>query len=416
MSSRYGKLFQIEDLGDDRAARVLQQIDLNGNKAETGYDEGWLQKFLGDHPQALPIVDIEPVMDGAVPVCRELETPSGWIDLLLVSPRGDIVVTECKLWRNPQARREVVGQIIDYAKALSHFSYEEFEAAIRKAEPSGGIHKGDTLYHRTGAGAAGVDEPTFIDAVSRNLRLGRFLLLIVGDGIREGVQGMAEFLQQHAGMHFTFALVEIAIFKSHPAGYLVQPRILAKTATIQRGVVSIEDGCIKIAPPPAPVGPGASQGIRTTQVPATISEARLYESLEAKLPGGADRLRGFLARLGDLDVPPPRLTPSLIVVEGRVADQSVVLGRVDAANAQVWFDGMIAEATSRGYQEAALTYYRTLASLLRDPDQRATKLDPKTKTGTALLPLEDLLIREEDWKEAVRTYLSAVAEVSRSQS
>lgn len=33
-----------------------------------------------------------------------------------------------------------------------------------------------------------VDEQQFNDALTANLRLGRFLLLIVGDGIREGVE------------------------------------------------------------------------------------------------------------------------------------------------------------------------------------------------------------------------------------
>ena len=29
------------------------------------------------------------------------------------------MLIECKLWRNPEARREVVGQILDYAKVLT---------------------------------------------------------------------------------------------------------------------------------------------------------------------------------------------------------------------------------------------------------------------------------------------------------
>ena len=33
-----------------------------------------------------------------------------------------------------------------------------------------------------------VDEKQFNDALTANLRRGRFLLLIVGDGIREGVE------------------------------------------------------------------------------------------------------------------------------------------------------------------------------------------------------------------------------------
>jgi hypothetical protein len=35
---------------------------------------------------------------------------------------------------------------------------------------------------------ARVDESTFLDAVSRNLRRGRFLLVIVGDGVTENLE------------------------------------------------------------------------------------------------------------------------------------------------------------------------------------------------------------------------------------
>jgi hypothetical protein len=72
-----------------------------------------------------------------------------------------------------------------------------------------------------------IDEAAFHDAVSRNLKRGRFLLLIVGDGIREGVEAMAEFLQQHAGFHFTLAFIEIALFQA-PGGFIAQPRVLVR--------------------------------------------------------------------------------------------------------------------------------------------------------------------------------------------
>jgi hypothetical protein len=64
----------------------------------------------------LPIGAIEPALAGAISVCTELPTPSGFVDNLLATDRGDLAIVECKLWRDPQARREVIGQIIEYAK------------------------------------------------------------------------------------------------------------------------------------------------------------------------------------------------------------------------------------------------------------------------------------------------------------
>ena len=57
----------------------------------------------------------------------------GFIDNLFITPRGDIVLVETKLWRNPQARREVIAQALDYVAALMTMDYASFEAAAAKA-------------------------------------------------------------------------------------------------------------------------------------------------------------------------------------------------------------------------------------------------------------------------------------------
>jgi hypothetical protein len=106
----------IRDFSGANSARRLERLELGGQLS--GYNEAWLQNLLARRPQALPIDEIEPAMAGAVPACLELPTAAGNADLVLVSPQGDLVVIECKLWRNPLARRQVVGQIIDYAKEL----------------------------------------------------------------------------------------------------------------------------------------------------------------------------------------------------------------------------------------------------------------------------------------------------------
>lgn len=80
------------------------------------------------------------------------------------------------------------------------------EATGRNKPPDGSDWgKTRSLYEAVSAKAE-IDEASFHDAVSRNLRFGRFLLLIVGHGIREEVESMTEFLQQYAGFHFTLAI------------------------------------------------------------------------------------------------------------------------------------------------------------------------------------------------------------------
>lgn len=61
---------------------------------------------------------------------------TGFVDDIYVNEDGYITIAECKLWKNPQARREVVAQIVDYAQALSEMNYVTFEkkSFLRAAE------------------------------------------------------------------------------------------------------------------------------------------------------------------------------------------------------------------------------------------------------------------------------------------
>jgi hypothetical protein len=87
-----------------------------------------------------------------------------------------------------------------------------------------------------------VNEIEFNDNLTANLRRGRFLLLIVGDGIREGVEAIAEYLQAHAGLHFSLGLVELPIFVMPDGGRLITPRVLVRTTNIIRSIVAVPEG------------------------------------------------------------------------------------------------------------------------------------------------------------------------------
>ena len=81
-------------------------------------EEGWLQELIRKNPDLLPVPDIEPAYAPLVSIECEVPTQVGSIDNLYVSPTGLLTIVETKLWRNPEARRQVVGQIIDYAKEV----------------------------------------------------------------------------------------------------------------------------------------------------------------------------------------------------------------------------------------------------------------------------------------------------------
>src|SRR6266852_3751731 len=118
-------------------ARSLVRIRFDKNDND-GFKERWIQKLISCYPSVLPINQIEPAFTPAVSICMELPLASGFADNLYATPDGDLIVVETKLFRNPEARREVVGQLIDYAKDLSALSYEDLAKAISKAEAPDG--------------------------------------------------------------------------------------------------------------------------------------------------------------------------------------------------------------------------------------------------------------------------------------
>lgn len=229
---------------DDGTTHKLERVPFD----ERALQEGWLQDLLERHPELLPIEDIEPGFAPLIPIGREVRTAAGAIDNLFVSPDGYITLVETKLWRNPEARRQVVAQIIDYAKQVSQWDFEQLDTHIcasarQRSRPEPGLLE---IVKASGFGAQ-LDEAQFVDRVTRNLRRGRLLLIVAGDGIRESVEEMADYLQQTPQLHFTLALVELLVYRLEPLeeSLLVAPQVLARTREITRAVVRVEGSRIE---------------------------------------------------------------------------------------------------------------------------------------------------------------------------
>jgi Domain of unknown function (DUF4268) len=209
------------------------------NQIET-MDEASIQDLVFDYPSCLPISEIDESFNPVIPVCKEMITPVGPLDIFMITPTGELVIIETKLWRNPEARRVVVAQILDYAKELSKWSYEDLQREVNRRLKT----KGNTLYEIASKTETNLllNESDFIDAVTRNLHKGKFLLLIVGDGIREGASGIAEFLATAGHLNFTFGMVELVIYESDKVGTILLPRVISKTTEIQKITVDIPHG------------------------------------------------------------------------------------------------------------------------------------------------------------------------------
>ena len=279
--------------------------------ASRAYAEKLLQEIIHSDPSVLPVEELEePFFSDLRPVCQELPLANGtkYIDNLLVNPDGRICIVECKLWRNPEAVREVVAQILDYAAELSNLSYEQLEEAVAKVL---GRKKLDCLVQTVLGDAPGDEQKiAFIDAVSRSLRTSSFLLLIVGDGIRSGLQQIAGLLQKRATLGFSLGLIEMAIYGNGTAGpFYIQPRLLLRTETITRTVFI----------PEREVSGPTIKSVSEPGKPRTISEQDFFRalgSIDPQHPSAAHRqgTRSWLparikANLRDLRRYPERWLP-----------------------------------------------------------------------------------------------------------
>ena len=225
----YGNLIQ---LNEDLTARTTwRHIPVGPAGSESGIDEGRLQEVLFQHADILPLSEIDPAYASPVPVCTELGTRAGSADALYLTPAGRIILAEFKLWRNPGARREVIGQILDYARVLAAWNYDDLEREVRNRTKR-------SPFEIVSAACRDVQEHVFVDNVARRLKRGEFLLLIVGDGIREGVEDIVSYVQEHSGLRFNLALVEAAVFRrAESDGLIIQPRVLARTELLPRTVL-----------------------------------------------------------------------------------------------------------------------------------------------------------------------------------
>src|SRR5947209_6592798 len=133
-----------------------------------GHDEAWLRDQLFDNPQSVPVNDLDPSFGPLVALCRELRTEAGPVDIAYINQHGLLTLIECKLWRNPEARRKVVAQVIDYARAIVRWSYADLQRQVAIATGQ----TGNVPFQLVRAVHSDLQEQTFVDAAARAMRAG----------------------------------------------------------------------------------------------------------------------------------------------------------------------------------------------------------------------------------------------------
>ena len=192
--------------------------------------EDALQHLLEKHPEILPGRQIAPgAEDPPRFVVLRREAPiGGWsLDHLMVDQHGVLTLVECKLIGNPEARRDVIGQIVEYA---AH-AQERWEiGTVREMAQVywSGRHRDISELLTEKFGLEGEIE-AFWGRVEDNLRRGRFRLIVAADQIRPEVRRMIEYLN-HEMANVEVLGLELRCYGGGDLGRLVLvPRILGQT-------------------------------------------------------------------------------------------------------------------------------------------------------------------------------------------
>jgi hypothetical protein len=147
--------------------------------------ESALQRLLADNPDVLPVdemvgEDVEPPV--LCLLAREVRIGGMSLDLLFVDQEGILTLVEGKLVGNPEARRSVIGQLLEYA---AHASAAWQGGRLRQIASSYWADKGrradDVLRERYGPD---VDVEALWLLVEENLRVRRIRLVIAADELR----------------------------------------------------------------------------------------------------------------------------------------------------------------------------------------------------------------------------------------
>lgn len=195
-----------------------------------------LQLLVADHPEVLDGEQVQPgdrrrwlLITREKGISESPQTGVRWaIDHLMVDQDAVPTLVEVKRGANPEIRRTIVGQMLEYAShAVSTWTGDELRQTFEKTSRGQGVDPEEALEELLQTG----DDPDadgFWQKVATNLAARRLRLLFVADEIPDPLQRVVEFLnEQMSGIEVL--AVEIKQFRNQSLQTVV-PRVLGRTA------------------------------------------------------------------------------------------------------------------------------------------------------------------------------------------
>ena len=210
---------------------------------------------------------------------------TGRVDVMLISSFGRIGLVETKLSSNPEQRREVVAQLLEYSLTLQSLDPSEFEGILP-------------------LGVNGLTKEDFDD----KLVAGEFLLIVAGDDLDPRAVRLAEgLLGRHLTSGWDLAMVDLNLFRSvsNSESVLIVPAlrgaVIADMRQVVRVVVEDRKGnsvtAVTVERPSSTAMSGRRQDIE--------SDTDFLSELRAQYPERANTVESILTKLHDLEAANP---------------------------------------------------------------------------------------------------------------
>jgi hypothetical protein len=401
-------------IGLDRVAQRCARLP----RVHHHFDERFIQELLVAHPALLPVAALRPDIGDLVCIGREVPTrDSGAIDNLYLSTGGYVVVVETKLWRNPQSRREVISQVLDYVKDIVSRDFDWLESVWTQFCQDCGDRPRPLLDAMSQVSDEELDEGEFVDRVHKAIERGDIIALIVGDGIETRLQQLVSHLcRDSAHLRYSLGLVSLRCYQMpHQDELLVLPELVQEVEPVQRAYVRIELDDALAAQARITSMMDVRHDTPTTKLVRkriTLSEDDLYDALVQSVgQKEADRVRRFIDEVGEsgiepdfksaavmLKVPDPHgegLGASLLAIEksGRVYNPR-----------HGWY-----QVKRWGWSDAAVdrtigVYWRSLYEL----DNRFSVSGMSHIRPASFLPLTEVITKLEAIGEAMKNAVAAI--------
>jgi hypothetical protein len=206
---------------------------------EQAYDsEALLQQLLAEYPSLLAGKQINPdaprrwvLVRREAGVASEEAAGNRWsVDHLFLDQDGIPTLVEVKRSSDTRIRREVIGQMLDYAaNAVVYWPIEQIRAYYEATCQQQSMDADQLLIDLLGEE---VEIDQFWQQVKTNLQAGRIRMIFVADGIPPELRRVVEFLNEQMNPAEVLA-VEIKQFAGHGLKTLV-PRVMGQTAEAQQ--------------------------------------------------------------------------------------------------------------------------------------------------------------------------------------